>query len=303
MRRLIFTGLVFIALSTTAQQFDEKALIQNLKVLSADSMAGRRVGSDGSAMARAFIKAQFKKLKLEPLGKDYELSFSLSVRGETKTGVNLAGIIRAKSKTDKYIVISAHYDHVGVREENIYNGADDNASGASALFALIEHFRKNKPKHNLLFVAFDAEEVGLQGARAFAKLPPIPLDKIVLNVNMDMVARADKNALVACGLFYYPQLKPFLQKIEEQDGVRLTFGHDDPQLYKGSDNWTHSSDHGPFHDAKIPFVYFGVEDHADYHQHTDDFEKINPATYISCVKLIVKSIVELDKGLGTSAQF
>lgn len=303
MRRLIFTGLVFIALTATAQQFDEKALIQNLKALSADSMAGRRVGTDGSAMARAFIKSQFKKLKLEPLGKDYELSFNLSHRGETKTGVNVAGVIRAKSKTDKYIVISAHYDHEGVKGDKIYNGTDDNASGTSALFAIADHFRKNKPSHNLLLVAFDAEEVGLQGARAFVKQPPVPLNKIILNVNMDMVARADKNALVACGTFYHPQLKQFLQKIEEQNGVRLTFGHDDPQLYKGSDNWTQSSDHGAFHDAKIPFVYFGVDDHQDYHRHTDDFEKVNSTTYISCVKLILKSVIELDKGLGASAQF
>jgi Zn-dependent M28 family amino/carboxypeptidase len=303
MRRLIFTGLIFIALSTTAQQFDEKALIQNLKILSADSMAGRRVGSTGSAMARDFVKYQFKKLKLEPLGKDYELNFNLSHRGDAKTGINLAGVIRAKSKTDKYIVISAHYDHEGVKGEKIYNGADDNASGVSALFAIAEHFRKNKPSHNLLFVAFDAEEIGLQGARAFVKKPPVALDKIVLNVNMDMVARADKNALVACGTFYYPQLKPFLQKIEELDGVQLTFGHDDPQNFRGSNNWTQSSDHGPFHDAKIPFIYFGVEDHADYHKATDDFEKVNPATYVSCVKLIVKSVVELDKGLNAAAEF
>lgn len=303
MRRLIFIGLVVSFSSTIAQQFDEKALIQNLKKLSADSMAGRMVGTEGNAMARAFVKAQFKKLKLEPLGQDFELNFTLNHRGETKSGVNLAGLIRAKSKTDKYIVISAHYDHVGTRDGKVYNGADDNASGTAALFAFIEYFKTNKPAHNLLFVAFDAEEVGLQGARAFVKKPPIPLEKIVLNINMDMVARADKNTLVACGTFFYPQLKPFVQKVSEVDGVRIVFGHDDPKLYKGSNNWAQSSDHGPFHDAKIPFIYFGVEDHADYHKHTDDFSNINPASYISCVKLILKSILELDNGLSASAQF
>jgi hypothetical protein len=301
--QLCSIGFVLLAFSTVAQQFDEQALIQNLKILSADSMAGRRVGSPGGAMARDFIKYQFRKLKLEPLGKDYELSFDLSLRGEKKTGINLAGVIRAKSKTDKYIVISAHYDHEGVKGEKVFNGADDNASGVSALFALAEYFRKNKPTHNLLFVAFDAEEVGLQGARAFVKRPPVAIDKIVLNINMDMVSRADKNALVACGTFYTPALKPLLQKIEEQDGIRLTFGHDDPQLYKGSHNWTQSSDHGPFYDAKIPFIYFGVDDHPDYHKHTDDFEKVNPATYISCVKLILRSTIEIDKSLNASAEF
>jgi Zn-dependent M28 family amino/carboxypeptidase len=306
MRRLMqfcSIGFVLLAFCTVAQQFDERALIQNLKVLSADSMAGRRVGSPGAAMARDFIKYQFRKLKLEPMGNGYELPFDLSLRGEKKTAINLAGVIRAKSKTDKYIVISAHYDHEGIKGEKIFNGADDNASGVSALFALAEYFRKNKPTHNLLFVAFDAEEVGLQGARAFVKSPPVAFDKIILNINMDMVSRADKNALVACGTFYTPTLKPLLQKIEEQDGIRLTFGHDDPQLYKGSHNWTQSSDHGPFYDAKIPFIYFGVDDHPDYHKPTDDFEKVNPATYISCVKLILRSTIELDKGLNATAEF
>ena len=297
MRCLIIAGLVCIALSTRAQHFNEKALIQNLKILSSDSLAGRKTGTNQNALARAFIKAQFKKFKLETLGNDYELPFSFDRRGEPLSGINIAGVIRSKAKTDTYIVVSAHYDHLGVRDEKIFNGADDNASGTAALFALIEHFRKNKPKHNLLFVAFDAEEMGLQGARAFVKQPPVPLEKIILNINMDMVARADKNELVACGTFYYPYLKPLLLKIKEQGGVRLIFGHDDPQQHKGSDNWTQSSDHGPFHDAKISFIYFGVEDHADYHKHTDDFEKVTPARYINCVKLILNSVEELDKGL------
>jgi Zn-dependent M28 family amino/carboxypeptidase len=297
MRRLIFAGLVFIALSSWAQQLNEKALIQNLKILSSDSLAGRKTGTNQNAVARVFIKAQFKKFKLEPLGNDYELPFSFDRRGESLSGVNMAGVIRSKTKTDTYIVVSAHYDHLGVRDEKIFNGADDNASGTAALFALVEYFRKNKPMHNLLFVAFDAEEMGLQGARAFVKQPPVPLEKIILNINMDMVARADKNELVACGTFYYPHLKPMLLKIKEQGGVRLILSHDDPQKHKGSDNWTQSSDHGPFHDAKIAFIYFGVEDHADYHKHTDDFEKVKPALYISCVKLILNSLAEFDKRL------
>ena len=302
MRFLILVGLISIVVSASAQKFDEEALMQTLKILSADSMAGRKTGTDGNARARTFIKSQFKKLELEPLGNDYELPFTFDRRGESTAGINLAGIIRSKTKTDQFIVISAHYDHLGVRDEKIYNGADDNASGTVVLIALVEYFKKHQPKHNLIIVAFDAEEMGLQGARSFVKEPPVPIEKIILNVNMDMVARVDKKELVACGTFYYPQLKPLLQKVEQRDGIRLVFGHDNPEVFKGSNNWTHSSDHGPFHTAKIPFIYFGVEDHADYHKVTDDFEKVNPSIYISCVKLIVASIVELDKELSTSAK-
>jgi Zn-dependent M28 family amino/carboxypeptidase len=136
MRRLVFLVVAFCPVLVFAQQFDEQVLIKNLKILSADSMAGRRVGSAGGTMAKEFVKYQFRKLKLEPLGKDYELPFDLNIRGEKKTGVNVAGVIRAKSKTDNYIVISAHYDHEGIKGDKVFNGADDNASGVSALFAL-----------------------------------------------------------------------------------------------------------------------------------------------------------------------
>jgi Zn-dependent M28 family amino/carboxypeptidase len=297
MKQLFFISLIFCALSTTAQKFNERALIQNLKILSADSMAGRRTGTPGNAMARSFIKAQFKLLKLEPLGNDYEMPFTFERRGESVAGINIVGTIPAKTKTDRFIVISAHYDHLGVREEKIYNGTDDNASGTSALISVAEYFKKHNPQHNIIVVAFDAEEMGLQGARAFVKSPPVPIEKIVLNVNMDMVARADKKELVACGTYYYPPLKSLLENIVPIEGVKLVFGHDNPDLFQGSNNWTQSSDHGPFHDLKIPFIYFGVEDHADYHKATDDFDKVNTETYINCVRLILRSIIALDAGV------
>lgn len=296
--RFILASLLFCStISLSAQKlFDEQALISNLKYLSSDSLKGRKTESESSTVARTFIKEQFKKLGLSPLGNDYELPFEFTQRsGATVKGMNLAGVI--KGKREEYIVISAHYDHLGIRNEQIYNGADDNASGTCALFALTEYFKKNKPEHTILIVAFDAEEMGLQGARAFVKNPPVPVDKIKLNINMDMVARADKNELVACGTFYYPQLKPIIESVKNDGPVKIVFSHDDPTKYTGQDNWTSSSDHGPFHNVKIPFIYFGVEDHKDYHQSTDDFESVNPDVYKSCVKLIVLTAAAVDRKL------
>lgn len=296
-----FITLLFLAagsFSLSAQSlFNEQALITNLKYLSSDSLQGRKTESEGNAAARTFIKQQFGKLGLTPFGNDFEIPFEFTQRSGAKVkGVNVAGWIKGKS--DYYIVISAHYDHLGVRNEQIYNGADDNASGTCALFALAEYFQKHKPVHNIIIVSFDAEEMGLQGARAFVKNPPVPLEKIKLNINMDMVARADKNEIVACGIFYYPELKPFIESVPKKGSVKIIYGHDDPAVYTGENNWTSSSDHGPFHSAKIPFVYFGVEDHKDYHRDTDDFESVNPETYKNCVKLIVLSAAALDKGIG-----
>lgn len=275
--------------------FNEKELITNLKFLSSDSLKGRQTGTPENAIARNFVIEKFKQLKLTPFGSGYELPFEFENRGGTKVkGVNVAGWI--KGKNDSYIVISAHYDHVGVRNEKVYNGADDNASGTSALFAIAEYFGKHQPENNILIIAFDAEEMGLRGASAFVAAPPVPLEKIKVNLNMDMVARADKRELVACGTFFYPQLKPHLEGLTSEK-LKLVLGHDDPEKYKGQDNWTYSSDHGPFHRAKVPFIYFGVEDHKDYHQPTDDFELVNPEIYQACVKLIILATEKIDKGL------
>ncbi|MCW5910383.1 MAG: M28 family peptidase [Cyclobacteriaceae bacterium] len=291
--------IVLISLVVTALQaqslYNEDALMANLKFLSSDSLQGRKTGTPENAVARAFVQKQFKQLGLLPFDTGYDFPFEFDSRtGEKIKGVNVAGWI--KGKKDSYIVISAHYDHVGVRNDKIYNGADDNASGTSALFAIAEYFSKHKPEHNIIIVAFDAEEMGLRGASAFVANPPVAVEKILVNLNMDMVARADKGELVACGTFYYPQLKPYLEGISSEK-VKLVFGHDDPEKYKGQDNWTFSSDHGPFHRVKIPFVYFGVEDHKDYHQPTDDFELVNPDIYKECVRLIIQAASRIDKGL------
>ncbi|PZR40974.1 MAG: peptidase M20 [Azospira oryzae] len=300
MRKLFFILTLLVGHAVSAQQlFDEKALIDNLKYLSSDALQGRKPESKGSEQARKYIKEQFTRLKVLPLGESYDLPFEFTSRSGTKVnGINLAGWIKGTSKSGKYIVISAHYDHVGVHEEKIYNGTDDNASGTCALIALAEYYQKNKPEHDLIIAAFDAEEMGLQGAKAFVKNPPVAIDKIVANINMDMVARADANELVGCGTFLYPQLKPFIEKVTAPEKVKIVFGHDDAEKDKGSDYWVFSSDHGPFHSAKIPFIYFGVADHKDYHQPTDDFENVNPETYKSCVRLIALASRELDKGLN-----
>ncbi len=112
----------------------------------------------------------------------------------------------------------------------------------------------------MVFAALDAEESGLNGSQAFLKDPPVARDAIVMNVNLDMVARDAKNVLFAAGTSHYPFLKAYLKDVA-QPPVVLRLGHDMPNV-KGEDDWTRDSDHYPFHQAGIPFVYFGVEDEA-----------------------------------------
>ncbi len=275
---------------------DAKSLINDIKYLSSDDLKGRETGTAESAIARDYVLKRFKESGVEPFKKDYLQKFSFTDRRENKfDGVNIIGFIKGKTTPNKYIVVSAHYDHVGVNDGEIYNGADDNASGTSALFAIATYFNKNKPNHTIIFAAFDAEEKGLQGARFFVDNLPVEQKDILLNINMDMLGRNDKNELYASGIYHYPNLKPYIEAIQKAAPVKLLFGHDSPDL--GRDDWTFQSDHGAFHRKKIPFIYFGVEDHKDYHKPTDDFEFIQPEFYVNAVETIVSAIKSIDENM------
>ena len=267
-----------------------KQLIDDIKILSADDMQGRLVGTEGNAKARVYITNRLADMAVPAFEGDYNHPFSITRRnGDVVNGINIISSI--KGEIDSTIVISAHYDHLGVRDSLIFNGADDNASGTGGLLAIADYFSKVKPRHTLIFAAFDAEEGGLNGARAFVQ-DSILLEKVKLNVNMDMISNNDRNEIYAVGTYHYPFLKPVLETVETGE-LTLSFGHDTPDL--GYNDWTMSSDHGPFHEKGIPFVYFGVEDHEHYHKATDEFETIPQEFYKKSVQLILNAIIELDK--------
>ena len=270
--------------------FAPDKLMLDLKILSSDSLEGRRTGTDGSKKARTYIIDHLKKAGIDPLVADYEQSFSMSQSGN---GVNILGVISGKKK--ETIVISAHYDHLGIRDNTIYNGADDNASGTATLLAIVQYFKKNAPQHRLIFAFFDAEEMGLKGSAYFVNALDLQKENIVLNVNLDMVSRSNKNELYACGTYHHPLLKKDIEKMKPPLGLKLLFGHDDPTI--GKNDWTESSDHYSFHQKKIPFIYFGVEDHSDYHKPGDDFEKVNVDFYSKSTETILVAIQSLDKSL------
>lgn len=258
-------------------------------------MRGRRTGSPESVKAREFIVDRFKDAGLKTFGNSYIQEFTFTRRGQTEkiAGANVVGFIKGKKHSEKYIVVSAHYDHVGVQNGEIFNGADDNASGTAALLGLIEAFKKDKPENSIIFAAFDAEEMGLQGSRYFVANLPVKKESVLLNVNMDMLSRSDEGELWAAGTFHYPQLKPVLEAAQKTATVKLLLGHDDPKL--GADDWTTQSDHAAFHRAGIPFVYFGVVNHADYHKPTDDFANIQAQFYVRSVDTILEIIQKFDR--------
>lgn len=274
-------------------------LLKDVEILSSDEYEGRKSGTKGSEMSRAYLTKRLKEIGVAPLPSlgAYEQNFEIKGRNSVTKGVNLVSYI--KGKTDDVIVISAHYDHVGIIKNEVYNGADDNASGVGALLSFAKYFKEHQPNNTLIFALFDAEEMGLQGAKAFVANPPVALEKIKLNINMDMISHNDKGELYAVGTFKYPQLKKYL--ITTNPNIKLMLGHDDPKL--GHDDWTNQSDQGAFNAKNIPFIYFGVEDHPDYHKATDEFKNINKEFYVNAVSVIQEVILNIDKQRDIQAIF
>jgi hypothetical protein len=277
---------------------DSAQLIEDVRTLAAPEMEGRFPGTPGHTRAREYIRERFREIGLQPLRSDYEHRFTFTPRrGDTEMeGVNLVGIIPGTTGEDRAIVVTAHYDHLGIRDGAIYHGADDNASGTAALFAVARYFLQNPPRNDVIIAAVDAEEHGLLGARAFVSDRVVPHDRIVMNVNMDMISRSDRNELYAAGAFHYPFLGEYVVRTAARAPITLLMGHDDPALGP-RDDWTMLSDHGAFHEVDIPFIYFGVEDHEDYHRPTDTFENIHPEFYVGAVETVIDFLREVDANL------
>lgn len=291
---LLFPVLLALSFTASAQKsvLNEQQLLEDVRVLAADSMEGRLSGSAGNKMAQEYIEKRFKQIGLKFFGDSYKHHFRLENRGVlVEKATNLIGYIPGKS--DKVIVVTAHYDHVGVRNGETFNGADDNASGVGGLLAAATYFKKHKPHHTFIFAALDGEELGLKGAEAFLDEPPVPLSNIVLNVNMDMLSINEKGELYASGTYHYPALRPLVEQVKPRPNAKLLIGHDLPE--QGQDDWTRQSDHYQFHKRQIPFIYFGVEDHPHYHKPSDDFDKINQLFYPDAAALVIDFIRITDR--------
>ncbi|WP_312783648.1 M28 family peptidase [Brevundimonas sp.] len=280
---------------------DYTQLMDDLRILSADDMQGRDTGSEGGAKAREYIVARLEALGVQPspMGRlqPWEMQGRTREGVKTFSGTNIIGVIPGTRVADKYIVVTAHYDHVGVNNGQIYNGADDNASGVATMLELAKRLKASPPEHSVLIVALDGEERSLLGAKHFVEAPPVPLSSISMNLNFDMTARADSDGkLWVTGTYQHPYFRPLLERIAPRGTVSLAFGKDTPED-KGADNWVEASDHAAFHRAGLPFLYFGVNYHADYHRPTDDFDKVVPATFQSSTELAIEGFRALDQWL------
>ncbi|WP_300376102.1 M20/M25/M40 family metallo-hydrolase [Henriciella sp.] len=282
-----------------AQHHQADRALATLRTLSSDRFAGRRTGTPGNARAIAWIEDRLTSMKVVPYGDNsYRHSFAthkFNAPDETVKGTNLLAMIEGKGGADSpLIVLSAHFDHLGKVNGDIYNGADDNASGVAALLETISWFQANPPDATLIFAFFDAEETGFGGSSHFVRtLSTTDRSRLAFNLNLDMVARADDGVLYAVGAYHNPRLVPLIDRTARSAPITLKRGHDSPEW--GDEDWSLMSDHAPFLRAGIPIIYLGVENHADYHQPTDTFDRVDQATFARSVDTVILMAEAVDK--------
>lgn len=293
-----------------APELDAQALHADLATLAGPEMEGREAARPGGLRARAWIVQRFTDLGLRPLdARGLERPFQFIHRSikalwrrdrpfkiEVSGTANVVGQIPGSDPSAELLLVSAHYDHLGIHNGELYPGADDNASGVAALLALAAWMHAHPPRHTLIFAAFDAEELGLRGSQALAADPALHLDRLAAVLNMDMISRPDGGGLVISGTGPNPQLRPLVEAAAAEARIPVRLGHDRPMWRAGFvDDWTTGSDQGTFAELGIPYLYLGVEDHADYHQPTDTVDKVPADFHAAVAELALDLLRRLDQ--------
>jgi len=208
--------------------------------------------------------------------KDVKLDGEIKLETKDVKVKNVVGVLPGVGpRANEYVIIGAHYDHVGKGEigamptnrGQIHNGADDNASGTSAVMQLAEEFAKLGPQpRSIIFMAFTGEESGLLGSEYFVNNPPIPLENVVAMLNLDMVGRVKDEHLYIGGAGTAPIFDPLLALADEGSALKLS------SIGRGGRG---PSDHASFSEHDIPVLFLFSGNHPDYHKPGDDVEKIN----------------------------
>ena len=272
---------------TYAKTIEEQDLKELLYVYASDYFQGRETGTLGQKRAVTFLREfyQNRNIKAAQGTQDYFQPMELTIKGQPIATENVVAIIEGSSKPEEYIVISSHLDHEGIKNGEIYNGADDDGSGTVALLEIAEAFQAavaegNGPTRSIIFLHVSGEEKGLLGSRYYTDNPLYPLANTVANLNIDMVGRTDPKRESKNRKYVYligtDRLSTELHEISEQAND-ATLKMDLDYTYNAADDpnrFYFRSDHYNFAKNNIPVIFYFNGTHADYHKPTDTVEKI-----------------------------
>jgi Peptidase family M28 len=285
--RLAQAALALEAERELSEAIHVNELQAHVNRLASPEFLGRR--GPGAARAARYIAEAFERTGLQPaFGDSYFQPIPSKLEdgrtpGGSFLGRNVVAVLPGSDPDLKgeWLLLSAHLDHIGVRDGRLFPGADDNATGVAMLIEVAEHFalRKARPRRTIVFAAFDLEETGLLGSTHFATHPPLPIRSLKAALTADMLGRSMANVMdeyvFVLGSEHSPQLSRLVQDVMPECGLKIG--------RLGADLIGTRSDYGPFRDRKVPFLFFSTGQHPDYHKSTDlperiDYQKLRRAS-------------------------
>jgi Zn-dependent M28 family amino/carboxypeptidase len=315
---IFFTGISLRALSQDDAPVSEKEVERILNFLSSDSLKGRKNHSTELQKAAYFIAGEFRKDSLLYFFNDTSYFQPFATKKLSKKGwqavagppydpgkilLNVVGVLEGKSKPEEIVIFSAHYDHIGTnkskRGDNIYNGANDNASGTAAVISLAHYFAKTKNnERTIVFCAFAGEELGLLGSRAFVNT--IKPEKIVAIINIEMIGDTNffgKNSFFVTGSHLSNLVKIF-EKNLKAGTVKI---EDDPsyesRLFQRSDNYPFALKGIPAHS-----VMSSDDTSSCYHATCDEVDRIDISNMTNLIKAIITATASIIDGKDTPSR-
>ena len=286
---------------------DSLLVKKHLYALASDKMQGRKAGTPGIEKAASYIETEFKKIGLtfyDTLN-SYRQTFTIKSKQENKdiTTSNIIGILEGKSKKEEYVIISAHYDHLGINgvlEDSIFNGANDNASGVTGVLTLAKYFKEKKlNERTIIFVAFTAEEMGMLGSKYFGN--GIDASKYIAGINLEMIGKSPSFGPNSAWLTGYDR-SDFGQIIQNNligTGYQL---FPDPYL---NYNLFFRSDNASLARLGVPshsFSTTAIDIDKDYHQPSDELETLNITVITQTINAIAKGTESVINGNDTPSR-
>jgi Zn-dependent M28 family amino/carboxypeptidase len=284
---------------------DSLTVKKHLYTLASDEMEGRKLGTPGIEKAAKYIENEYKRIGLtffEGL-ETYRQTFNFKPRGskEELTSANIIGVLEGKSKKHEYVIVSAHYDHLGISKkagqlDTIFNGANDDASGVTGVLALAEYFKKVGNERTIIFAAFTGEEMGLIGSTHFGK--GIEAAKYVAGINLEMIGKVPSfgpNTAWLTG-FERSDFGKIIQKNLEGTGYQLF-----PDPYKNY-NLFFRSDNASLARLGVPSHTFSatpIDVDKDYHQASDEAETLNMTVITQTIQAVAKGTKSIIDGKDT----
>lgn len=294
---VLLAGVFFsTAARLSAVEPEEARIRDHVARLASPEFQGRR-GSGGDKAAK-YVADQLQRLGLKPL---FDGSFFQTIPGRegvASSGRNVGAVLRGADPAlrDQWVIVSAHFDHLGTREGVVYPGADDNASGVAMMLEVARSFVEGKepPKRSLMFIGFDLEEVGLFGSRYFVEHSPAPLANVSLFITADMIGRSLGGVcepyVFVMGTEHAPGVRSWIDGAAK--GKTVTVG------LLGSDLLLlDRSDYGPFRTRKVPYLFFSTGESPVYHTPLDVPETLNYAKVEAISRIILgvtRRAVEID---------